>query len=105
MPERPEHIAYINSVLSAGVDRATLMQIYKICAMRKRFCIIGYNDYAKHIINLLPGSIEHIIDDDESVVGITYRGHTVFRSDIDITSTVLVFCKYEYISEYTAKIK
>jgi len=105
MAEKPEHIRYINQVLDAGISRQTLMDIYKICAPRRRYCLIGFNDYAKHIINLLPDSLEAIIDDDPRVHGINYRGKTVVGSDIELECRVAVIVKYEYLSEYTALLK
>lgn len=105
MVEKPEHIRYIQQTLEAGISRQTLMDIYKLCAPRAMFCLVGFNDYTKHIINLLPGAIEHIIDDDSEVLGLKYRGKEVVSSDVDIKSLCAVVTKYEYLSHYTSVLK
>ena len=105
MPEKPEHIRYIRQSLDTGISRETLQQIYAICADRKKCCLVGFNDYSKHLVNLLPGVIEAIVDDDPSVNGIFFRGKQVIHSSDTVESKVMVFCKFEYISEYTAKLK
>ncbi|MHA3914757.1 hypothetical protein [Halovulum sp. GXIMD14793] len=88
-----------------GISRETLMEIYQICVNRRKCCLVGFNDYSKHIVNLLPEKIEAIIDDDPAVLGIEFRGTKVVASSGEFESHVMVVCKYDYLSEYTAKLK
>ncbi|MEI2384660.1 TylF/MycF/NovP-related O-methyltransferase [Breoghania sp. JC706] len=80
---------YISHNIASNIDRSTLRSLYG--ALKSRNCIlVGFNDYTKHLINVLPHRVSRVIDLDESFWGIRFREFEVRGlSDIGKTDTLL----------------
>jgi len=72
----PDSAAYIErSLETSGVDRPTLRSIASLVRSEARAVVVaGLTDYAKHLVNLFPGQIVAIWDDDPDLKDISFRG-------------------------------
>lgn len=98
---KPEHLQYISRAPRAKLDHETLKALAAICANGKTTTLLGFNDYAKHLINMFSETITGV--QDEHYTGITYRNITV--GTVEFTDTEqFVVCDYEELFEYKKKI-
>jgi len=97
---------YINRTLELGVDRNTLRQLAGFIEQKKKYILIGYNDYTKHIINCFSDQIISIIDPAKVYQGIGFRGKQV-HDQLPDTAGVdgFIICKFDLIPQYIQAVK
>lgn len=67
---------YLSRNIPEEIDKALLRTLYGRLAAKK--CVlVGFNDYAKHLINLLPHQIVRIVDNDPDFHGVRFREFVV----------------------------
>jgi hypothetical protein len=57
--------------------------------------LVGFGEYAKHLINLHPKNIVAVYDPDERLHGIHYRGIPVLPLDMKVECNLIACCSYE----------
>jgi hypothetical protein len=70
----PEKTRYIARAPRVAVEPATLTRLAEFCAAGDRTLLLGYNDYAKHLVNLFGTRIVGVIDVSGRYEGIEFRG-------------------------------
>lgn len=92
---------YAAKVFNIGLSRETLTRLFALCGNHKRIALIGWSDYAKHLINVLDGRAVSVIDNDPELRGITFRGVAVQQlADAPRDLDAYVLTRFDYLNEY-----
>ena len=91
------HTSYINTTPRANMDRETLTALANLCSNGKRTVILGFNDYAKHLINMFGDQIVCVLD--FKYAGISFRDVEVREPEWCETAQFLV-CDYRNMFIY-----
>ena len=87
------------------VDHGALEEMLRrVSQPNCRAVLVGFGEYAKHLVNLCGENILAIHDPSEWKHGIQFRGVPVVGLKKVDDATVIVACEYKYSYEYIAKI-
>ncbi|WAP68854.1 class I SAM-dependent methyltransferase [Jiella pelagia] len=64
---------YLSKVFEIGISRSTLKHLLNIAGRHQNIALIGWSDYAKHLINVYPDRIKCIVDEKTEVTGLSFR--------------------------------
>jgi hypothetical protein len=96
---------YINKILEIGISRSTLRQLFSIANKYDNVCLVGFNDYSKHLINLCGSKIRLIIDQNIEHFGITFRNIAVSNNLEEARDcSAFVITDYTLLPKYLADI-
>lgn len=90
--------SYIAKARPIGLDKDTLRELASLVLTSDKIVLLGFNDYAKHLINMFPGRILMVID--EKYDGIQFRGIQVQKASGLPDCDQLVVCAYEKLFTY-----
>lgn len=92
---------YLNATLEVrGVHRDTLRHLVSyVTPAYSSVALVGFNDYAKHLINLFPDQIVLVLDPDPAYQGISFRGVNVV-AELEGEVDLFIMTEYDYL--YTA---
>lgn len=99
--------AYVNAALEVNISRQSLRQMVTVAGNTVgNICVIGFNDYAKHLLNLFPDKVKYVIDHATDKRDISFRGVKVMRRIEDIKGEVKCFIITDlaYIYDYQRDI-
>ncbi len=89
---------YLNATLEVGgVKRETLRHLVSfVTPAQSAVALVGFNDYAKHLINLFPDQIAVVLDPDPLYQGISFRGIEVV-AELEGHIDLFVMTEYDYL--------
>ncbi|KQY71360.1 hypothetical protein ASD52_06675 [Ensifer sp. Root142] len=97
----------IEATPSNIVDHAALSQMRsRLTAPGARAALVGFGEYAKHLINWHPDHVSVVYDPREWLQGITYKGAKVVGETAEINPDVnlVLVCEYDRAYGYQSKI-
>ncbi|WAP68852.1 hypothetical protein [Jiella pelagia] len=98
--------AYLANICEIGISRPTLKNLLHLMQEHQNVALIGWNDYAKHLINLCPSQIDCIIDERPEVAGLSFREVPVvsFASDEAKGSASYLVTRFDMLTSSMVKL-
>lgn len=97
-----ERARYIAAAPNVDIDKQTLTILANAVAAKDRSLLLGFTDYAKHIMNMFPEKIAGVIDD--RYAGISFRGIPVSPVASDLPAyDQMVVCDYRKALIYKSR--
>ena len=97
----------VHSVRPDFIDAPTLDALFQYCAAQpetSRLALIGFNEYAKHLVNMFPDRTVGFHDPEPWKEGISFRGKTVAGREETFDATNLVVCDYTLAYDYADEV-
>jgi len=96
----------VTDTASVLVDHEALTGMLNACTeLNTQAALIGFNEYSKHLINLIPENIVAIYDEEEWKHGINFRGIRVAPSNEKFSVNKIVVCDYHQLYGFTGYIR
>lgn len=87
------------------IDHEALSGMVNMCSVPgARIALVGFNEYAKHLLNLCGNNIVTIYDEDASKIGIRFRGKSVAPASERHEITQIVACEYTALYPFLGTI-
>jgi predicted O-methyltransferase YrrM len=101
--------AYLFGHFSDEVSHSTLAEMLNLVSQGRRVAILGFSDYAKHVINNFGDNVVAVFDVDPRFVGFEFRGKRVqhiseLRGVSDSVDDFLV-CEFGNLIDYTEAVQ
>lgn len=88
------------------VDHQSLDEMLLACSGDDiKAVLIGFNEYSKHLLNLIGEKVLAIYDQDQWKIGITFRNKEVVGADIILEANLIVVCEIKSLYGFTGKIR
>jgi predicted O-methyltransferase YrrM len=95
----------VSSTPGVFIDHAALSAMSdRVNRPGVRAALVGFGEYAKHLINLHPDSVVCVYDPDEWKVGIRYRAVEIVDRRAMSNATVIIVCEYPLVYEFLGEI-
>lgn len=96
---------YINNVVMIQEsERRTLRELSTIVSSHERVALMGFSEFAKHLVNMHPGKIVAIIDADPLLNGVTFRGIKVVDDVHVVDADAFVACTFDGLIEGQVRV-
>jgi predicted O-methyltransferase YrrM len=93
---------YIARAPAARLDKPTLSAMSSLIKGRDGVVLLGFNDYAKHLINMFGAAIASVIDD--RYQGLDFRGTAVVAAEDTLPEAqCFLICDYDRFYDYKAR--
>ena len=69
-----------------------------------RALLVGWGEYAKHLINLHPNNIVAVCDENPAVIGMKFRNVPVISLNDHVDVNLIVICEYKYCYEFLGDV-
>jgi hypothetical protein len=87
------------------VDHEALNNLMAHCGQPGvRAALVGYGEYAKHLINLIPEKIVAVYDPDPKLQGIHYHGIPVIGLNDTVECNLIAGCEYKLIYDFMRQV-
>lgn len=87
------------------VDHEALQNLYDRCNREgARVALVGFNEYAKHLINLSEGKVIGVYDPDPLMQGVRFRGVPVVSLDTPLNTNLILVVDYKLLYEYLGQV-
>jgi len=100
--------AYLFGHFSDEVSHSTLSEMLGLIHDGRKFALLGFSDYTKHIINNFGDSITAVFDIDPRFVGFEFRGQRVQHiADLHTAGEADEFlvCVFDHLIDYTEAVQ
>ncbi len=95
----------ISSTPGVFIDHIALSQMAdRVSRPGTRAILVGFGEYAKHLINLHITNIVAVYDRDERKNGITFRGIPVIALPQKVDTNLIVVCEYKHVYQYLGSL-
>jgi predicted O-methyltransferase YrrM len=85
---------YVSRTPAVGIDRATLQELAGFVESGRTAVLLGFNDYAKHLINMFPGQVVQVMDRQFQEIGFREVPVSLLGTDLPTCDQVVV-CDYD----------
>ncbi len=66
--------------------------------------LVGWGEYAKHLINLHPANVVAVCDPDKRYWGIKFRGVPLLSLNETVDANLIVVCEYKHVYEFLGAV-
>jgi predicted O-methyltransferase YrrM len=88
------------------IDHHSLDEMIRACgAPDCRAVLLGFNEYSKHMLNLIGDKIVAIYDPESWKIGISFRGIEVMPFNLTVDANLIVVCDIDLLYDFTGKIR
>ena len=88
------------------VDHEALTNMLNTCSQPGiKAALIGFNEYSKHLLNLVRESIVTVYDQDEWKTGICFQGCKVAPSSVKFDINIIIICDFKQLYGFTGGIR
>lgn len=95
----------ISSTPTIYVEHAALAALAeRVSQAGVRAALVGWGEYAKHLINLHPANIVAVYDPDERNWGMKFRGVPVLSLTDTVETNLIVACEYKHVYEFLGSV-
>ena len=95
----------VSSTPTIYVDHDALRHLLERCAEpNTKAILVGFGEYAKHLINLCPASIVAVYDPDPILKGIKFRDKPVVDIPDIFDANLIVGCEYRHLYGYLGRV-